>query len=128
MAPHVKVEAVSITAIEAARDAYVNGNLRERLAKFHKHVDTAFWQWNDVWLSPAFQSFDIRAECQGIRCPVLALQGVDDAYGTLAQIEDIAPQFASVSRHALPACGHSPHRDQPAQTLALITDFLRDQP
>ncbi|WP_310642748.1 alpha/beta hydrolase [Limnohabitans sp.] len=126
MAPHVKVEAVSITAIEAARDAYVNGNLRERLAKFHKHVETAFWQWNDVWLSPAFQSFDIRAECQGIRCPVLALQGVDDAYGTLAQIEDIAPQFASVSRHALPACGHSPHRDQPAQTLALITDFLRD--
>jgi pimeloyl-ACP methyl ester carboxylesterase len=127
MAPHVKVEAVSITAIEAAREAYVKGNLRERLAKFHAHVDTAFWQWNDVWLSPGFQNFDIRAECQAINCPVLALQGVDDAYGTLAQIEDIAPS-SEIQRHALPACGHSPHRDQPAQTLALITAFLRDKP
>ncbi len=132
MAPHVKVQAVSIQAIQAARAAFLDstpqgGRLRERLAKFHAHVDTAFWQWNDVWLSPGFQSFDIRAECQAISCPVLALQGVDDAYGTLAQIEDIAPS-SEIQRHALPACGHSPHRDQPAQTLALITAFLRDKP
>jgi len=132
MAPHVKVEAVSIRAIQAAREAFLDetaqsGRLRERLAKFHAHVDTAFWQWNDVWLSPEFQNFDIRADCQTIRCPVLALQGVDDAYGTLAQIEEIAPS-SEIQRHALPACGHSPHRDQPAQTLALISAFLRDKP
>ena len=127
MAPHVKVEAVSIQAIQAAREAYVNSELRARLAKFHAHVDTAFWQWNDVWLSPGFQSFDIRSDCQAITCPVLALQGVDDAYGSLAQIEEIAPN-SEIQRHAIPACGHSPHRDQPAQTLALITAFLRDKP
>jgi pimeloyl-ACP methyl ester carboxylesterase len=132
MAPHVKVEALSIQAIQAAREAFLDdtaqgGRLRERLAKFHAHVDTAFWQWNDVWLSPEFQSFDIRTDCQTIQCPVLALQGVDDAYGTLAQIEEITPS-GPIQRHALPACGHSPHRDQPAQTLALITDFLRDKP
>jgi pimeloyl-ACP methyl ester carboxylesterase len=69
MAPHVKVEAVSIQAIQAAREAYVNGALRKRLAKFHAHVDTAFWQWNDVWLSPGFQNFDIRRDCQAITCP-----------------------------------------------------------
>lgn len=127
MAPHVKVEPVSIQAIQAARKAYESGELRERLAKFHAHVDTSFWQWNDVWLSPGFQSFDIRRDCQAIPCPVLALQGVDDAYGSLAQIEEIAPS-SEIHRHALPACGHSPHRDQPAQTLALITAFLRDKP
>lgn len=127
MAPHVKVEPVSIAAIQAAREAFVNGPLRERLAKFHAHVDTAFWQWNDVWLSPGFQSFDIRRDCQAITCPVLALQGVDDAYGSLAQIDDIQPN-AEIQRHALAHCGHSPHRDQPVQTLALICDFLRDKP
>jgi hypothetical protein len=132
MAPHVKVEAVSIQAIQAAREAFLDstpqgGRLRERLAKFHAHVDTAFWQWNDVWLSPGFQSFDIRSDCQTITCPVLALQGVDDAYGSLAQIEEIAPS-SEIQRHAIPACGHSPHRDQPARTLALITSFLHDKP
>ena len=127
MAPHVKVEAVSIAAIQTAREAYVNGTLRERLAKFHAHVDTAFWQWNDVWLSPGFQSFDIRPDCQAISCPVLALQGTDDAYGSLAQIDEIQPS-SKIQRHALPDCGHSPHRDQPALTLALICDFLRDKP
>jgi len=127
MAPHVKVEPVSITAIQAAREAYVNGNLRERLAKFHAHVDTAFWQWNDAWLSPGFASFDIRPFCQTISCPVLALQGIDDVYGTLAQIEEIHPS-SDIQRHALPDCGHSPQRDQPGQTLVLICDFLRDKP
>ena len=89
-APHVRVEQISLSAIEAARDAYVNGQLRERLSKFHNDVDCAFWQWNDVWLSEGFRSFDIRDICRDITAPVLALQGVDDAYGTLAQIEEIA--------------------------------------
>ncbi len=128
MAPHVMVEDVSITSIEAAREAYVHGNLRERLAKFHQDVDCAFWQWNDVWLSEGFRSFDIRALCRDIASPVLALQGVDDAYGSLAQIEDIAPASGHIERHALAACGHSPHRDQGQQTLALIEAFLRDKP
>ena len=124
LAPHVMVEAVSITAIEAARSAFESGVLRERLARFHADVDGAFWQWNDVWLSPGFRSFDIRPECQRISAPVLALQGRDDPYGSLAQIEHIALPPAQITRHALSACGHSPHREQAALCTQLITTFL----
>ena len=127
MAPHVMVEDLSIHSIEAARDAYVNGNLRERLMRFHRDVDNAFWQWNDVWLSDAFRSFDIRTACRDIRCPVLALQGVDDPYGSLQQIEDIVPA-GSITRVAIPGCGHSPHRDQPQPTLDAIVQFLAALP
>lgn len=127
MAPHVIVEDVSIQSIEAAREAYVNGNLRERLMRFHRHVDDAFWQWNDIWLSKAFRSFDIREDCRAIRCPVLALQGVDDPYGSLQQIEDITPS-GPITRLVIPSCGHSPHRDQPTPTLEAIVRFLADLP
>ena len=128
MAPHVMVEDVSLRAIKAAREAYEQGGLRERLSSFHRDVDTAFWQWNDVWLSDGFRSFDIRSVCHDIRCPVLALQGVDDAYGTLRQIEDIQPEHGCITRHALAGCGHSPHKDQAQATLTLVANFLADKP
>lgn len=124
MAPHVMVEDVSIRAIEQARVAYESGGLRDRLARYHADVDGAFWQWNDVWLSPAFRGFDIRAECRRIAAPVLALQGLDDPYGTLRQIEDIAPTAGPFEMEAIAGCGHSPHRDQPDHVLARITQFL----
>ena len=127
MAPHVIVEDVSVRAIEAARDAYVNGNLRERLSRFHQNVDNAFWQWNDIWLSPAFRDYDIRTECHAITCPVLAIQGADDPYGSLQQIEDIRPA-GPIVRLALPGCGHSPHRDAAAPTLEAIVRFLANAP
>lgn len=125
MAPHVMVEDMSIAAIEAMREAFVSGNLRERLSRFHAHVDTAFWQWNDVWLSPAFRSFDIRHDCKHIACDVLALQGADDAYGTMQQIDDIQPSAGRITRYAVPACGHSPHRDQPEEVLKQVLSFLQ---
>ncbi|MDI9331226.1 MAG: alpha/beta hydrolase [Alphaproteobacteria bacterium] len=124
MAPHVIVEPISLAAIEQARQAFESGGLRARLARFHGDVDTAFWQWCDVWLSPQFRDFDIRGECRGIVDPVLAIQGIDDAYGTLAQIEDIHPSGV-IERLVLPDCGHSPHRDQPAAVTLAISRFLR---
>jgi pimeloyl-ACP methyl ester carboxylesterase len=127
MAPHVIVEDVSVRSIEEARDAYLQGGLRERLARYHQDVDGAFWQWNDVWLSAGFRPFDIRPECRGITAPVLALQGLDDPYGTLRQIEEIAPTAGPFTMHAIPACGHSPHRDQPGVATRLIADFLATQ-
>jgi pimeloyl-ACP methyl ester carboxylesterase len=127
MAPHVMVEDISIRAIEAARDAYTQHDLRERLSRFHRDVDNAFWQWNDVWLSPAFRSFDIRELCRQISCPVLALQGEDDPYGSMQQIHDIHPA-GGITRVALSACGHSPHREQPQQTLDAIVQFLSELP
>ena len=122
MAPHVVVEDVSVAAITEARDAYLNGGLRERLARYHADVDNAFWQWNDIWLDPAFRAFDIRAETRNISAPVLAIQGVDDPYGTLRQVEEIGA--GDVERLVLQGCGHSPHKDQPEATLGAIVRFL----
>jgi pimeloyl-ACP methyl ester carboxylesterase len=128
MAPHVVVEDVSVKSIGEARAAFEAGALRERLGRYHADVDGAFWQWNDIWLSPEFRAFDIRDECRRIETPVLAIQGVDDPYGTLRQIEEIAPTRGPFSTRVLQACGHSPHRDQPQLTTQYIAQFLAPLP
>lgn len=138
MAPHLFVEDISIAAIQQAREAYETGNLRERLAKFHADVDIAFWQWNDIWLSPEFRSFNIEAECQKITCALLAIQGLDDPYGTMAQIDALGGiGFNSSSQISLsPAnhqrrmllkleqCGHSPHKDQKEKVISSTAQWL----
>jgi pimeloyl-ACP methyl ester carboxylesterase len=123
MAPHLMVEEMTISAIKGAKQAFEEGDLRQKLRKHHADVDCAFWQWNDVWLSPAFQSFDIRKDCATIAAPVLALQGVDDAYGSLRHLDELHTA-GKVERHGLPACGHSPHKDQAQKSLALVVGFL----
>lgn len=127
MAPHVIVEDCSVESIAAAREAYRSGGLRERLQRYHSDVDCAFWQWNDIWLDPAFRHFDIRAECRRIAAPVLAIQGEQDPYGTLRQILEIDPAGAIV-REVLPQCGHSPHRDQPDRSRQAVAEFLAGRP
>lgn len=124
MAPHLFVEDISLRSIEKAKQAFETGELRKRLSRFHADVDCAFWQWNDVWLSQAFRSFDIQKECLDISAPVLALQGMDDVYGSLKHIEELFTK-GSVRREVLPACGHSPHRDQHDLSLQLVVDFLK---
>ncbi len=124
MAPHVMVEDISVQSIAEARGAYEGADLRARLARYHDDVDVAFWQWNDVWLSPAFRDFDIRGEIGGITAPLLAIQGEDDAYGSMAQIDDVARAVPHARLLKLPDCGHSPHRDQPARVNAVIARFL----
>jgi len=128
MAPHVIVEDISITSITQARQAYETGGLRDRLERYHAQVDGAFWQWNEIWLSPAFRGFDIRPDCRRIKAPVLAIQGLDDPYGTMRQIEEIAPTLGPFETEKLPACGHSPHRDQPHATTSRVTRFLAGKP
>ena len=129
MAPHVCVEEVSIESIRKARLAFESGDLRDRLARHHADVDGAFWQWNDVWLSKAFNSpggFDIRPECGKITAPLLLIQGVNDAYGTLQQLDDIALVAPHAQQIRLDDCGHSPQRDQPEKTIQAISDFLKN--
>jgi pimeloyl-ACP methyl ester carboxylesterase len=126
LAPHVMVEDISIASIQAAKVAFESADLRQRLSKFHAHVDVAFWQWCDVWLSEAFKHFDIRKLCQQIQDPVLAIQGRDDAYGSLAQINDIQPAGV-IQRLVLDDCGHSPHKDQRDAVTLAITAFLKQQ-
>jgi pimeloyl-ACP methyl ester carboxylesterase len=125
MAPHVMVEDLSIQAINAATQAYENGSLRQRLAPFHADIDCAFWQWNDVWLSEGFRSFDIRSELRGISAPLLAIQGEKDPYGTMAQIDDIAKAVPHARLLKLPDCGHSPHRDQPEAVAQAVQAFIQ---
>ena len=124
MAPHVKVEPICVESIEQAKKAYEQGDLRQKLSRFHGDVDSAFWQWCDVWLSEPFSHLDIRAECQRIQAPVLAMQGRQDVYGTLAQIEEIHPH-GPIQRLVIESCGHSPHRDQPQVVLDQISSFIQ---
>ena len=124
LAPHVLVEQLAINAIAEAKTAFDAGGLRDRLARHHADVDGAFRQWNDVWLSDAFRSFDIREDCRRITAPLLLIQGLDDEYGTLRQLDEIALAAPHAVRLHLPACGHSPQRDQPEKTLDAVTSFL----
>jgi pimeloyl-ACP methyl ester carboxylesterase len=125
LAPHIFVEEISVASIRLARDAYLSGGLRERLARYHADVDSAFLGWNDIWLDPAFRDWNIEAELAGIACPVLAVQGEDDEYGTLEQIYGIARRAPQGHTLVLAQCGHSPHRDQPEALSREAGRFIR---
>ena len=125
LAPHILVEPLSVASIEKARTAYLETDLRERLAKHHDDPDSAFWGWNDIWLHPPFQAWSIEAELAPISCPLLAVQGLDDEYGTLEQIRGIARKVPQTRLLELPDCGHSPHRDQPEALIAAVADFFK---
>ncbi len=124
MAPHIRVEEVSVQSIAKAKAAYENTDLRERLSRYHADVDSAFWGWNRIWLAPEFRNWSIETELSTLTCPVLAIQGIQDEYGTLAQIRDIQRHLAHTQLLELADCGHAPHRDQPqALTQACLTFF-----
>jgi pimeloyl-ACP methyl ester carboxylesterase len=128
VAPHILVEDISVASIRTARDAYLSQGLRERLARYHANVDSAFWGWNDIWLDPAFRDWNIETELGRIRCPVLAVQGEDDEYGTLEQIYGIARKAPQAKILVLPQCGHSPHRDQPDALSEEAGNFISSHP
>ncbi|MPN40662.1 hypothetical protein SDC9_188200 [bioreactor metagenome] len=90
-------------------------------------MDSAFGGWAGIWLNPAFRAWNITAEIEGFGVPVLAMQGIDDEYGTLEQIRAIKRQGRDVTLLELPECGHSPHRDQPTQAIIGIQKFIQDQ-
>jgi len=124
LAPHIFVERYGLDSIVAARRTYLDGDLREKLARYHDDVESAFWGWNDIWLHPDFGAWNIEALLPEIACPVLAIQGVDDEYGTIEQIDRLERGVRGARRLELAACGHSPHRDQPDAVLAAVTSFL----
>ena len=125
LAPHIRVEDLSVTSIEAARQAYLHTDLRERLARYHDDPDSAFWGWNRIWLHPPFKNWSIEAEIGAITCPLLAVQGLDDEYGTLDQIRGIARRVPQTRLLELADCGHSPHRDQPGAIVEAAGKFFR---
>ncbi|MFP5405897.1 MAG: alpha/beta fold hydrolase [Gammaproteobacteria bacterium] len=129
MAPHLFVEPVCLESIAAAAAGYRKDRtgepgFRERLARYHADVDGAFEGWADVWLSPGFVRWNIEAEVAAIRCPLLAIQGRQDQYGTMRQIHRIAELAPQAQLVELEHCQHSPHLDQPAAVIREISRFL----
>jgi pimeloyl-ACP methyl ester carboxylesterase len=124
-APHVFVEDLSVQSIAKIRAVYQTTDLPKMLARHHDHVDETFWGWNDIWLDPRFRSWNIEECLSEITCPLLVIQGENDEYGTLAQVEAIKSRVPGTETLVLPECGHSPHRDQPEKTLAAITKFVQ---
>jgi pimeloyl-ACP methyl ester carboxylesterase len=126
-APHVFCEGISVRSIAAAAERYRQGDLRRALERHHgPNVDVAFWGWNRAWLDPGFQEWNLEEYLPGVKVPVLVIQGDRDEYGTLKQLDAIEAGCAGpVERLVLPDCGHSPHRDQPDETLSAMLDFVR---
>jgi pimeloyl-ACP methyl ester carboxylesterase len=132
LAPHVFVEDRSIAGIEAARVAFAETDLAERLARYHLDVESTFRGWNDVWLSAEFRSWNIEDRLPAIDCPILLVQGADDQYGSLAQLDAIERGVGGPCRRVvLPGVGHSPHLEAPDATHEAVVAFvraLRDEP
>jgi pimeloyl-ACP methyl ester carboxylesterase len=124
MAAHVLVEDISVASIAAAKIAFETTDLPLKLAKYHADVDSAFWGWNRIWLAPEFRRWNIEEYLPRIACPVLAIQGADDEYGTMEQMRRIDAATADVELLELEACGHSPHRDRPETVLVSIRRFV----
>jgi pimeloyl-ACP methyl ester carboxylesterase len=126
LAPHVFVEDVSVASIAQAKVKFETTNLPEKLARHHRDAARTFWGWNDIWLDPGFRNWHIEEYLPRISCPALVIQGLEDQYGTMAQVEAIQRQSGGpVEVLALEDCRHSPQRDQPEKVLEAISRFVR---
>ncbi len=125
-APHVFVEDLSVASITEAKVAYMTTDLPRKLGRYHQHVDETFWGWNDIWLDPEFRSWNIEEYLPAMRCPILCIQGEEDEYGTIAQVEAIKAQVPATEVLMLPNCKHSPHRDQSEATLERMAEFVAE--
>ena len=126
MAPHVFIEPVCIESIRKAAESFESTDLPVKLGKYHRDVRKTFYGWADVWRDPAFESWDIRVEyLPRIGCPVLGIQGRDDEYGTMAQLEELDRHVGGPCELLkLETCGHAPFRDRPERTLSAVVSFI----
>lgn len=127
-APHIFVEDLSVSSIAEARVAYERTELPRRLQRYHANAESLFWGWNNIWLDPNFRDWNIESFLELIRCPVLVLQGAQDEYGTIRQVQTIQAKIPGASAVLLDDCQHAPHRDQRQAILAAISRFLRSIP
>jgi pimeloyl-ACP methyl ester carboxylesterase len=124
IAPHFVVEDISVKSIADIKQAYETTDLRSKLKRWHRDVDNAFYGWNAAWLDPKFRGWDISEYLAYIRVPVAILQGAEDEYGTIRQIEIAQEEcYCPVDVTVIPGAGHSPHREAPEATLNAISEF-----
>jgi pimeloyl-ACP methyl ester carboxylesterase len=125
LAPHVFVEDLSVASIAQAKVKFETTNLPEKLARHHRDAARTFWGWNNIWLDPTFRSWNIEEYLPRIACPSLVIQGLEDQYGTMAQVESIRRQSGgAVEVLTLEDCRHSPQRDQPEKVIEAIAKFV----
>ena len=124
MAPHVFIEPLCLRSIDKAAEAFEKTDFGVKLARYHRDARKTFYGWADVWLDSKFKGWDIRGKyLPGIRCPVLGIQGFDDVYGTMAQLDELQ-KFSSAQLLKLEKCGHAPFKDQPEAVLSAIVSFV----
>jgi len=124
IAPHFIVEDVSVASIARIKTAYETSELKAKLKRWHRDVDNAFYGWNGAWLNPEFRNWDISEYLAYIRVPIAILQGVDDEYGTMRQVEIAREEcYCPVDVTVIPGAGHAPHREAPGATLDAIQEF-----
>ncbi len=125
IAPHFFTEDIGIASIAEAREAYESGNLRDKLAKYHKDVDNAFLGWNGAWLDPKFRQWNISEVIDYWRIPVLVIQGREDQYGTLAQIDEIQSRiYSPLDVAIIDDCKHSPHLEATDKVISVVGEFV----
>lgn len=125
-APHVFVEDLSVASIAQAKASFGTTDLSHKLGRHHRDAARTFWGWNNIWLHPDFRAWNIEEYLPRISCPILAIQGLNDEYGTMAQVQAIASQAGGpVEIVALPEWRHSPQRDQPEAVLAATAVFVK---
>jgi pimeloyl-ACP methyl ester carboxylesterase len=124
-APHVFIEDITVSSIAQTGVQYQQTDLPRRLARYHANADSLFWAWNNIWVDPDFRTWNIESFLHLIRCPVLVLQGAQDEYGTVKQIEAIQRKIPCASAVILDNCKHAPHRDRPEATLSAISQFIQ---
>ena len=125
LAPHVFAEPQGLASIREARLHFETTDFPERMRKYHRDPRRTFYLWNDAWLDPEFERWNIEEYLAPIRCPVLLVQGADDQFGTLAQLDAIRRQVSGPCELlVLPQCGHSPSKDQPEKVLTALSGFI----
>ncbi len=129
IAAHFFVEDLNIASIRGIKHDYEAGDVRQRLARYHRDVDVAFHGWNGAWLDPRFREFDITGFLPGIRVPILGLQGADDPYGTNEQLRVLQTNVgAPIDIELIPGARHAPHLEAKEAVLAAITRFVAGLP
>ncbi len=124
LAPHVFVEEITVAGIRRTRTSYLDGNLRERMRRHHADPDAVFWGWCGVWLDPAFRTWSLEEEAARVSAPTLLIQGAEDPYASLAQLDRIERNVRGPIERFVPPGGHSPHLEQMEAVIESVGSFL----
>ncbi|MBM3403990.1 MAG: alpha/beta hydrolase [Bacteroidetes bacterium] len=125
-AAHVFSEQETLGGIHRVVEEYQQRGLRNVLEKYHGNkTESMFRSWTRVWLSPEAAGWNIESFLPGISCPLLVIQGMEDQFGTPAQVDAIVRQVSSPAKPLMiPGCGHIPHKQAQELVLREMNDFI----